>query len=59
MKLVGLLLMPSGWIIVLAALVLLPGGMSRVIFTLAGIAVEAMGLALMIRTHARLRGDER
>ncbi len=59
MKLAGFLLMPAGWIIVLAAVALLPPGPSRVGFTLAGIGVETLGLIVVVRSHATLQGDER
>jgi hypothetical protein len=59
MKLVGFLLLPAGWIIVLAALVLLPTGPARVAFTLAGIGVEILGLILVIRHHAALIGNKK
>ena len=52
-------MMPSGWIIVLAALALLPAGPARVVFTLAGIGVEMLGLIVVIRSHAIARGDQR
>jgi hypothetical protein len=49
LKLAGCLLLLSGWIIVLAALVLLPGMSARASFIGAGIAVEILGLALIAR----------
>ena len=52
-------MMPSGWIIVLAALALLPAGPARAGFTLAGCGVEMVGLMVVIRSHALARGDER
>jgi hypothetical protein len=52
MRLAGFLLMPAGWVIALAALLLLPNGNSRVAFVLAGIAVELLGLSIAIRVHA-------
>jgi hypothetical protein len=59
MRLVGFLLMPSGWIIVLTALALLPASPARVAFTLAGMFVQMLGLIVVIRSHASARGDER
>jgi len=52
MKLAGFLLMPAGWIIALAALVLLPSSASRTVFVLAGIGVELLGLFIVVRAHA-------
>jgi hypothetical protein len=51
MKLVGFLLMPAGWVIVLAAIALLPPGSARAAFLLAGLAVELLGLGLAVRAH--------
>ena len=50
--------MPSGWLIVLAALALLPAGGARGLFAIAGIGVEIVGLTAVIRSHA-LAGRER
>jgi len=57
MRLVGFLLLVAGWILVLAAVVLLGATQARAMFVLAGIAVEALGLALVFRTHLILRGS--
>jgi hypothetical protein len=51
MKLAGLLLLPAGWAIVLTAIVLLPPVSARSGFVLAGVAVEVVGLVLVIRAH--------
>ena len=59
MKITGLLLMPAGWFIVLAALVLLRPVLAQNMFIAAGIGVEILGLVLF--THAHLvakRGNE-
>jgi len=58
MKAVGLLLMPSGWVIVLTALAVLPAGPARGAFALAGLGVQALGLVLFARTHVPARGDD-
>jgi len=58
MRLAGFLLMPAGWIIVLAAIVLLRSHPQRVVFTLAGLGVEALGLTLVARSHVTMRRDE-
>jgi len=58
MKVAGFLLLPSGWIIVLAAVVLLPvGPPQQGAFLLAGVLVELLGLALVVRSHIIARGD--
>lgn len=59
MKLAGFLLMPAGWIIVLAAIVLLPPGAVRVAFVLAGIGVEVFGASIVVRAHAILPRKQR
>ncbi|MBZ5610525.1 MAG: hypothetical protein LAP38_19865 [Acidobacteriia bacterium] len=59
MKLAGFFLLPAGWIIVLAAFVLLPPAPAQTGFALAGMAVEMLGLALVVRSHLAPRGAER
>jgi hypothetical protein len=51
MKLTGFLLLLGGWIIVLAAIALLPSGVSQVSFVLVALGVEALGLTLVFRAH--------
>ena len=58
MKLAGFLLMLAGWTIVLAAVALLPPGPLLAAFTLAGIGVEMLGLALVGRFFATSGQDE-
>ena len=56
MKLAGLALLLAGWIIVVAALILLhPALAPRMAFVLAGICVEILGFVLLARTHLPLR----
>lgn len=57
MRLVGFLLLPAGWIIVLVALALLNLALPRTIFVLAGVGVEILGLIQVIRSHMLPRGD--
>ena len=58
MKLLGMLLLLSGWLIVLAALVLLQSLAQRTAFVVAGIAVEVVGLSLLARAYmVEQRGD--
>jgi hypothetical protein len=59
MKYAGLLAMPAGFFLSLAALVLFPAPTPRMIFVLCGLAVEAMGLAVAVRGHMEARGDRR
>jgi hypothetical protein len=51
MRLTGFLLLLAGWVIVLAALALLAPNGSQGAFILAGVAVEALGLVLVARSH--------
>lgn len=51
MKPIGFLLMLGGWIIVLAAIALLPAGPSQVSFVLVALGVEILGLTLVFRAH--------
>lgn len=57
MKILSLLLLVAGWTIVLAAIALLRTTPERSIFAIAGIGVEALGLALAIRAHRLRRGE--
>jgi hypothetical protein len=59
MKFVGFLLLLAGWLLVLAAIVLLASAPSRTVFVLAGVAVEALGLTFVIHSHLILREDKR
>jgi hypothetical protein len=52
MRLVGFLLLLAGWFLVLSAVVLLAAPVSRAAFVFAGIAVEAIGLILVFRSHS-------
>ena len=55
MKLGGFLLLIAGWVIVVAAALLLPTPATRVSFVFAGLAVEALGLVLAVRSHIPLK----
>lgn len=55
MKLIGCLLLLSGWFLVLAALVMLPGVMQRVAFVAAGVGVEVLGLVLLTRAYTAMQ----
>lgn len=58
MKYAGLLVMPAGFFLTLAALVLFPDPARKMAFVLCGLAVEGMGLAVAVRAHM-LRGASR
>jgi len=57
MKLVGFLLLLSGWGIVLAAVALLRSTLPQAGFVLAGLGVQALGLVLVIRSHLVLQRE--
>jgi hypothetical protein len=57
MKIAGFLLLLAGWILMLAAIALLPGGGARAIFLAAGSGVEALGLVLFVRSHLSPKED--
>jgi len=57
MKLLGFMLLLSGWAIVLTALALLKQDVPRAAFVLAGLGVEIVGLTLVIRAHPVRRGE--
>jgi len=59
LKLAGFLLLLAGWVIVLAAVVLLAPVLPRNSFVLAGAGVEAMGLVLVARSHLAPQGERR
>jgi len=51
MKLTGFLLLVAGWVIVVAALLVLPSAVLRAAFVLAGIGVQLLGLFFAVRAH--------
>jgi hypothetical protein len=58
MKVLSFLLLLAGWLLVLAAIVLLPSPLSRAGFVFAGTAVEILGLILVFRSHAIPREEK-
>jgi hypothetical protein len=59
LRLVGCLLLLSGFFIVLAALVLLTAFPQRLAFTAAGLAVEALGLGILTQGHKPVEKEQR
>jgi hypothetical protein len=51
MKYAGLLVMPAGFLLAIAALVLFADPMQQLGFVLSGVAVEALGLGVAVRGH--------
>jgi hypothetical protein len=60
MKFAGLLVMPAGFFLAIAALVLFPAAnpAARGGFVLCGLAVEALGLVVSVRGHMEAQGPE-
>jgi hypothetical protein len=59
MKFAGLLVMPAGFFLALAALVLFADLVQRTAFVLCGVAVEAVGLGVAVRGHMLNREEPR
>jgi hypothetical protein len=57
MRLAGFFLLITGWIIILAAIVLFPAAVTRSWFAVIGAAVELLGLILVFRSHLELRKE--
>ena len=58
MRLVGCLLLPSGFFVVLAALVLLPVPGMRFAFVAAGLGVEILGVGLLTRAYTLMQKEQ-
>jgi hypothetical protein len=56
-KIAGFLLLTAGWVIVIAALLLLHSPASMTGFVLAGIAVQILGLIFAIRSHREMDSE--
>lgn len=56
MKYAGLLVMPAGFFLCIAAIVLFTSPVPRAIFVFCGLAVECVGLAVTVRSHLATRG---
>jgi hypothetical protein len=63
MKFAGLIVMPAGFFLAIAALVLFPAAAPRTAFILCALAVEVVGLIVAVRGHMENResdaGDSR
>ena len=57
MKFAGLLVMPAGFFLSVAALVLFPASTARVAFVVCGLAVEALGFVVAVRGHMARSGE--
>jgi hypothetical protein len=59
MKYAGLLVMPAGFFLSLAAIVLFADPSQRAVFVVCGLAVEALGLVVAVRGNMPARGESR
>ena len=59
MRYAGLLVMPAGFFLVIAAIVLFPDPPRRTVFLLTSLAVQVLGLAVTLRGHMQSRGRRR
>jgi hypothetical protein len=59
MKYAGILVMPAGFFLCIAALVLFADPVQRTAFVFSGVAVEALGLGVSVRGHMAARGEQR
>ena len=59
LRTIGCVLLISGWVLALAALVLLHTSGMRLVFVLAALAVEALGLALLLMAYKAALGFAR
>jgi hypothetical protein len=58
MRFAGFLFLSSGWLIVLAAVLLLKSA-ALTGFVLTGMVVQMLGLTLVVRTHVLPHGEKR
>lgn len=59
MKFAGLLVLPAGFFLSLAALILFPDPNLRAVFLLSGVVVELIGLGVAIRGHQQASREAR
>ena len=59
MKYAGLLAMPAGFFLVIAALLLFSAPLPRAAFVICGLGVECLGLGVAVRGHMESRGGSR
>lgn len=57
MKYAGLLVMPTGFFLAVAALILFPDAGMRAAFVVCGLAVEFLGLGVAVRGHMERRPE--
>lgn len=57
MKNAGLLVMPAGFFLAIAAILLFSAPVPRAIFVVCGLAVQFLGLTVAVRGHMTSRGE--
>jgi hypothetical protein len=56
MKFAGMLVLPAGFFLTVAALVLFPDPVRQAAFVVCGLVVEGLGLGVAVRGHMETRG---
>jgi hypothetical protein len=59
MKQIAFFLLPAGLLIAISSPVMLPSGPLKYVFVFAGLAVELLGLVLLVRDSAAISGGEK
>ena len=59
MKYAGILVMPAGFFLTIAALVLFTSAAQRAVFVVCGLVVVGLGLGVALRGHMPARGASR
>jgi hypothetical protein len=59
MKYAGLLVMPAGFFLSIAAIILFADPAPRAAFVFCGLGVESLGLVVTVRGHMEARGEGR
>lgn len=59
MRFAGLLVMPAGFLLTIAALILFTAPGQRIGFILSGLAVEALGLGVAVRANMLAQRENR
>ena len=57
MRYAGLLVMPTGFLLCIAAILMFPASIQRTTFVLSGLAVELLGLSVALRGHMKFSRD--
>jgi hypothetical protein len=58
MRFLGFILLVAGWLLVLAAIVILAAPVPRAVFVCVGLAIEILGLVFVFRSHSIPREEK-